>query len=148
MARALTARVPQSAVNEVDCEEPNANTDTSLTSNAAYADAPIADDESSARLISTPARVAPARPAPMTSSVIAPAAMGATARPPVRSPMELVAVQSKPRDEEAELPVDDAPHFASRNWRAAAWERERERERALRTVDRRPSSAIRRRLGS
>jgi hypothetical protein len=43
-------------------------------------------------------------------------------------PMELVAVPPKPHAEEAAVPVDEPPHYASRNWRAAAWERERERE--------------------
>jgi hypothetical protein len=43
-------------------------------------------------------------------------------------PMELVAVPPKPRAEEAAVPVDEPPRYASRNWRAAAWERERERE--------------------
>jgi hypothetical protein len=41
---------------------------------------------------------------------------------------------------------DEAPRYASRNWRAEAWDRERERE--LRAVERRPESAARRRSGS
>ena len=60
--------------------------------------------------------------------------------------MELVALPPRPRIEEAAAPLDEAPRYASRNWRAAAWERERERE--LRTVERRPGMAARRRFGS
>ncbi len=43
-------------------------------------------------------------------------------------------------------PVEEAPRFASRNFRAEAWDRERER--TLRTVDRRPGILARRRSGS
>jgi hypothetical protein len=39
------------------------------------------------------------------------------------------------------VPVDEAPRYASRNWRAEAWDRERERER-------RPDTSPRRRAGS
>jgi hypothetical protein len=106
MAKALAVRAPRSAANEAETEveEQTAQTDTSLTSDAAYDEV-----ESSARLIPTPT------PVPR-------------ARPPLRMPMELVAVPPKPRAEEAAAPVDEPPRFASRNWRAAAWERERERE--------------------
>jgi hypothetical protein len=43
-------------------------------------------------------------------------------------PMELVAAPPKPRAEEAVVSAGEPPRYASRNWRAAAWERERERE--------------------
>jgi hypothetical protein len=51
MARALTARVPQTAQIDVDDEfmEPSMGADTSLTSDAAYKEV-----ESSARLIAMP----------------------------------------------------------------------------------------------
>jgi hypothetical protein len=42
--------------------------------------------------------------------------------------------------------LDDTPRFASRNWRAEAWDRERERE--LRSVERRSEINPRRRAGS
>ena len=120
MARALAARAPSSPADEAEAVEPRpAATDTSLTSDAAYAEA-----ESSARLIPTPAAVVP------THTVH-------------RVPIELVAVPSRGRSEEAAV-VDDAPRFASRNWRAEAWERERERE--SRSVERRPEVAPRRRF--
>jgi hypothetical protein len=108
-------------------------TDASLTSDAAYE----ADDEfeSSARLIPTP------EPA-------------ASARSPLRMPMELMAAPAKPRSEdvavyseESSLPavavVGESPRYASRNWRAAAWERERERE--MNAAEHHPGLATRRR---
>ena len=139
MARTLTARVPRSAVVDVEDEfiEQAVASDTSLTSEAAYK-----DFESSARLIPTPKTTA--RPA------VAPAAAASTpaapARPTLLMPIELVASPARPRGEEAVVSLDEAPRFASRNWRAAAWERERERE--LRSGERRPGLAVRRRFGS
>jgi len=80
--------------------------DTSLTSNAAYGAAYGATDseiESSARLVK-------------------PAA-------------ELVTMPAKTEDARTEDarrgPVDEAPHYGSRNWRAEVWEREMEREREI-----------------
>ena len=127
MAKALTVRAPRAAAIEGDDEivEQAVGSDTSLTSNAAYQEV-----ESSARLIPTPVTVVPAAAAPT--------------RPPLRMPMELVPPAPRPRIEEVQAPVDESPHYASRNWRAAAWERERERE--LRTVERRPGLAARRRF--
>jgi hypothetical protein len=129
MARALKARVPQAAVNNAASDTQDKvlkqalGTDTSLTSSTAFDDA---DFESSARLIPTPAPVAPARP-------------------PLRMPIELVAAAARPRADEAVIPVDDEPpRFASRNGRAAAWERERERE--LRANERHSGSPARRRF--
>lgn len=66
--------------------------------------------ESSARLLTPPESVLPKQPA---------------ARP---AAVELVAVQGRARVEEPVAVIDEAPRFASRNWRAEAWERERERE--------------------
>ena len=42
------------------------------------------------------------------------------------------------------LPVDEAPRYATRHWRADAWERERERE--ARAAERRPENPPRRRF--
>ena len=61
-------------------------------------------------------------------------------------PMELVPMPVRPRPEEPVAPVTDSPRYASRNWRAAAWERERERERELRAAEREPEVAARRRF--
>ena len=100
-----------------------ARSDTSLTSRAAFID----DDESSARLIPTPVPVTPARVQ-------------------ARAPMELVSAPATPHAEEAVPATGETPRYASRNWRAAAWERERERE--LRADERHPGLSARRRLGS
>jgi hypothetical protein len=128
MARAITARVPQAAQNDLEDEgmEQAVSADTSLTSRTAYQ-----EFESSARLIPTSKPVAPK---PET-----------TARPPIRMQMELVPLPPKPRIEEAASTPEEPPRYASRNWRAAAWERERERERELRDGE---PQAARRRVGS
>jgi nucleoid-associated protein YgaU len=125
MARALTARVPQTTQDEEEVMEQAVGTDTSLTSGAAYREI-----ESSARLIPTPTRT-PAAPKPAAPAALAsaPAAPKPAALP---RPMELVVVPARPTSEEAVAAADEPPRFASRNWRAAAWERERERERELR----------------
>ena len=91
-------------------------TDASLTSSATYAEV-----ESSARLITTPEP--------------------ATAKSPMRTPAGLVTIPARTQAEPLVAPEDE-PRFASRNWRAEAWERERERE--LRAVEHRPDIARRR----
>ena len=135
MARAITARAPQAAQNEIEEEvmEQTPKTDTSLVSNAAYS-----ETESSARLIPKP------KPLPPVQPMIA----AAPARTPLRMPMELVSMPSRPRAEETLPPPDNPPRYASRNWRAAAWERERERERELNQGEDFPGMAERRRVGS
>ena len=139
MARALAARVPRASQNHAEDEvmEQAAGADASLTSEAAYKEA-----ESSARLITTPVPVSPARPtaAPTPASSMS----AAPARPPLRMPMELVAVPDRARAGEAVAAVNEPPRYASRNWRAAAWERERERERELRAGKRHPGVDARR----
>jgi len=114
MARALSTRVPHAAQNDADdvVMAQAAHSDASLTSDAAYAEV-----ESSARLIPAPAPPAPARA-------------------PLRMPMEVIAMPSKAHMEAPAAVMNEPPRFASRNWRAAAWERERERERELRAVER------------
>ena len=127
MARTLAARVPQGAQEESVHEHPAAATDASLTAVAAY-EHPVFDEvESSARLITPPT----------------PAAL--PKRPLLRPPAELVAMPGRGAAEEP-VPLDEPPRFASRNWRAEAWDRERERE--LRSVERRPDISPRRRAGS
>ena len=136
MARALTTRVPQAVQNDVEDEflERAVVNDTSLTSDAAYK-----ETESSARLIVAPKPVAPAIP-------LVASAPAAPSRPPLLMPMELVvAMPARPRIEEVPAPAGEPPRYASRNWRAAAWERERERE--LRAGERHPGMASRRRFG-
>ena len=140
MAKALTARAPRAAESEAGEKvmERAASADTSLTSDAAYE-----EFESSARLIATPEPVKPERHAvPHTPCPAAPAAL---AHPPLRMPLELVAAPAaKARDGE-EVAVNEPPRYASRNWHAAAWEREREREREMRAGERLPGMAALRR---
>jgi hypothetical protein len=137
MARALTTRLPQAAQIDVEDEvmEQAVSTDASLTSGAAFREL-----ESSARLITTPAPVAPAK------SIVDPAPTAA--RPLLMMPMELVSMPPRPRIEEAVRPANEPPRYASRNWRAAAWEREREREREVRAGEHYSGMAARRRVGS
>jgi hypothetical protein len=120
MAKALAARVQPAAEDEV--VEQAVGADTSLTSNTAYGEV-----ESSARLITAPAQVTPARP-------------------PLRMPVELVPMPARVHPEEAAALADEPPRFASRNWRAEAWNRERVR--ALRAGERRPMLTALRRSGS
>ena len=121
MARTIAVRVQPGAAEESEVAEQALATDTSLTSNAAFVEA-----ESSARLLTPPAPVLPKRP-------------------PIRTQAELAAMPGKLQAEEPAAP-DEPPRFASRNWRAEAWDRERERE--LRAVERRPDISTRRRSGS
>jgi hypothetical protein len=134
MARALTARPPQAADAATDARdevsEQIAATDTSLAS-------------SSARLIAAPARVAPIRP--KVAAAPAAAATPVPASPPLRTPIELVVVPARPRVDEDVAAAGELPRYASRSWRAAAWERERERESR---AGERHSGLAHRRLGS
>ena len=128
MARTLSARTQpaaeaKSAAKERVPHSAAVPTDASLTSASAYAvpvrtnPATIYNDEfeSSARLIPSPDPALPMRPA----SVALPAA-----------PAGLVAGQH-------DALVDEQPGNSSRNWRAEAWKRERERE--LRATNRLPA---------
>jgi hypothetical protein len=130
MARALTASGPQATAGAASDTQGKVlkramGTDASLTSSAAFEDAEF---ESSARLIPAPVPVAPTRL-------------------PLRMPIELVAAPARQRDDETVIPVDDEPpRFASRNWRAAAWERERERELRANECHSGSGSAARRRF--
>jgi hypothetical protein len=117
VARSLQVRAHPAAAGEGESGEPLAATNASLTSDAAYAEV-----ESSARLITPPAPALPIRPVPRPAAELVP-------MPPRRA-------DDEPRPEET-------PSYMSRQWRAEAWERERERE--LRAVERRPDIALRRR---
>ena len=127
MAKTVKARSTQAADDvetPVEAIEAKGKTDTSLTSAAAFDDV-----ESSARLVT------PSKPVkPVESPAPAP-------RLPLRGPMELVVVPARPHPDEPAPPVEP-PRFASRNWRAEAWERERERE--LRSAEHQPGLARRR----
>ena len=121
ITRAQAVRPQPGVAEEAQAEAPAAATDTSLTSNAAYGKA-----ESSAQL-----------PEPLT--LIQPK------RPPLRAQPELVTMPGRPPAEETLPAPGEPPPFASRNWRADAWERERERQ--MRAVERHPDRASRRRSG-
>ena len=92
LARTLTSRIPRSAQNDEEDEMvgPAVKTDTSPTSVAASGEV-----ETTARLISPPAPVSPARP-------------------PLRMQMELVALPVITRAEEAAVAVNEPPRYASR----------------------------------
>jgi hypothetical protein len=120
MARTIAVRAQAGGADETGQQV--AGTDASLTSEAAYA-----EPEPPPRLIAQPPT-----PVPTIASL--------------RAQPELLAVPGRVHVEE-KLPLpEDAPRFASRNWRAEAWERERERE--LRAVERRPDARSRRRSGT
>ncbi len=117
MAKAIAVRghaVAEAAEEQVQ----TVGVDTSLTSKAAYAEL-----ESSARLITPKAPVTPA-------AIFKPQA-------------ELVTMPGRQHAEAYVAPVEEAARFASRNWRAEAWERERERE--MRAIEHRPDIGARRR---
>ena len=112
MARAIGQKALSTphADPHADIETSPSRIDTSLTSRAAYISRAADGDvefESSARLI-TPASPSLHAPAPK----------------PVP---ELVATAGKQRSDSM-IPLPEVPRYASRNWRAEAWERERERE--------------------
>lgn len=128
MARSIAGRAPATAAEQAS--PALAEVDTSLTSLAAYS-----DPESSARS-GAPAALAEA---PVT---LAPALVGARQA-------AVVAIASRPVPDSVaaaagHAPLDDAPAYSSRRWRAEAWERERNRE--LRAVERHPD-ILRRRKG-
>lgn len=108
MARTVAARIQAAAAESGEPADEIAPTDASLTSSAAYG-----EFESSARLL-TP-------PAPVPSAPIPPALA-------YKAQAGLVAIPARAPAEPAELPAAEPPRYASRTWRAEAWERERERE--------------------
>jgi len=121
MARAVAARVQAAAAGADEQAGEPAATDTSLISRA-----PFEDFESSARLL--PPSVAPsAAPSPAHAH---------------RPQPELVAMPPRPLPERPVQSPSEPPRYASRAWRAEAWERERERE--LRAVAHHPEIARRR----
>lgn len=92
LARTAETRASLAEAESVVPARVRATGDTSLTSNAAYAEV------ESVRLV---------KPAPAA---------------------ELVTMPGKPEAAERPAPVDEAPRYGSRHWRAEAWERELERE--------------------
>jgi hypothetical protein len=122
MARAIAVRAPSAAAaEEAEVAQQAPASDTSLTAGAAYI-----ETESSARLLTPPPAVQPNRP-------------------PFRAHAELLAMPGKMQPEDTLPKPEEPPRYASRNWRAEAWEREREREQR---AGRRQDNSIRRRSGS
>lgn len=121
MARTVAMRIPTNAAEDVVTQHHPAVIDTNLTSDNAYEEV-----ESSARLIPSAHPALPKRPL-------------------VRPTPELVPMPARVPIEAASVP-DEPPRYSSRNWRAEAWDRERERE--LRSVERLPDTSARRRSGS
>jgi hypothetical protein len=128
MARSLSPRAQPAAGEQAEGEAHSAPIDTSLTSDAAHG-----ESESSARLLTPIAPdLAKRAPAPLPPASLAiPVAVPA----PIQARLQVEA--PKPP-----LP-EEAPNYTSRNWKAEAWDRERERE--LRSAERRPDIAARRR---
>lgn len=117
MAKSIAVRAQRTVEADAVEAESQAATDTSLTSGPAHE-----EPESSARTLTPPVPVLP-KPVffPQPEVVI---------MPPRPHPEALAALTAEPR-------------YASRNWRAEAWERERERE--LRAIANHPDIAARRR---
>ncbi|MGA7340430.1 MAG: hypothetical protein WBE72_15560 [Terracidiphilus sp.] len=115
MARAIAVR-PQVVEAEFSGAV-TAATDTSLISPAAYAE------------MESPLRL-PAPAAPLL------------AQSAQRAHPELLTMPGRMETAEFTAPLGEPPRSASRNWRAEAWERERERE--LRAAERRPDIMARR----
>ena len=140
MARTIAVRTQPGNTDEL-VQPLVTGTNASLTSSAAYESpshvspdhvSPELDEfESSARLITPPSPAIPKRPVVR----LAPELVAVPARPPATPPPAPTSAQ-----------VEDSPRYSSRNWRAEAWDRERERE--LRAVERRPDISPRRRSGS
>jgi len=132
MAKAIAVRAqrPVEEPAEEIAQDQEAVVDASLISDAAYPDTALPDAanidfESSARIITPPALPPPAL---------------APSRPAYRPQPELV--PPRPHPAERVSPPEELPRYASRNWRAEAWERERERE--LRVIGKHPDVAARR----
>ncbi len=113
MARTSAARGASATTEPPEPAPSRPEVDASLTSSAAYD-----EDESSARIIETPS---PAPRIPVATPVF---------------PMQPRLVTEPAPPAPVPAPIETTPNYASRRWRAEAWERERNRE--LRAIDRHP----------
>jgi hypothetical protein len=121
ISKALAAPLHADAAQEPVATPAAVPTDTSLTSNAAGVQA-----ESPVRLV-TPTALLPSRMPP-------------------RAQPELVAMAPRLLADDSSIAPGEPPRYASRNWRAEAWERERERE--MQAGQGRQDRLARRRSGS
>ncbi len=150
MAKAIAVRTQRPVDEPVEDLAPGlpGACDVSLTSGAAYADTanPVManiEPESSARIIAPPAPVPTVSAYALHSEVPPPAPakpLPLVPLPAYRPHPELV--PPRPHSGEYVPAPEQSPRYASRNWRAEAWERERERE--LRAMGKPPDAASRR----
>lgn len=148
MAKAISGRA-QAGADELEVSDRLADRGSSreVASGGYIAAGPLYDDgESSARLIkpSGPAAPASSRPLPFRAH---PELVPSPGRPPAAPEPSLPGPCPGPASEPLGAPAaaqDPAPRFSSRQWRAEAWNRERNRE--LRNGN--PSVPVRRRAGS
>jgi hypothetical protein len=121
ISRTIAVRAPAGLMDDVAVQPVAFGTDAGLNSDTACTEL-----ESSVKVV--------VAPEPVTPKLL-----------PLRAPAGLVAVPGRMQSTEP-APHDETPRYASSNWRAEAWDRERERE--LRAVERRPEADARRRAGS
>lgn len=153
MARTIAVRSQPGSADDSTSQtvQPLAtNNNASLTSSAAY-QSPIPSPRINASRLSASPENASLDHASTdldefesSARLISPPASDPPRQPQHRSAPELLAMpkrQPAVPSPELSLPVDEPPRYASRNWRAEAWDRERERER-------RPDISPRRRAGS
>jgi len=157
MARTIAVR-SQSGITDdsmVQTVQPVvADSNASLTSSAAYQSPMPSPRVNASRLSASPENASHDHSSndldefESSARLITPPVADLPRQPQLRHAPELVAMPTRPPamlsaipHSEPPVPVDEAPRYASRNWRAEAWDRERERER-------RPDTSPRRRAGS
>jgi hypothetical protein len=121
ISRTIAVRAPAGLMDDGAVQPVGLGTDGSLISDTAHMVL-----ESAAKVVAPPEPLLPKRL-------------------PLRASAGLVAIPGRPQSGEPGA-QEEAPRYASRNWRAEAWDRERERE--LRAVERPPEADVRRRSGS
>lgn len=127
MARTIAVRVQAGLAEEPAMQDPVTAIHGGIATDETDEETAFAAVESSARLIPAPEPISPKRT-------------------PIRASAELVAMPERQATDGPMAAPAEPPRYTSRNWRAEAWDRERERE--LRTVERRPETSPRRRSGS
>jgi hypothetical protein len=127
VARTIAGRNATPAPEAASLTETRPATDASLTSRTAYL-----EPQASANAAAKPAAIAPLKPAVVAATMVLP--IQVLPIQPRISAEEPCALQLEPC-------IEETPNYASRRWRAEAWERER----ALHTVERRNESGGRHR---
>ena len=140
MARAIAVRPPTAELNPA----PALAVDTSLTSSAAYPTPAYSNAAIPNPAQPNPANPNPSNPSPVYLDIVSSPQPHTPAAPPAL-PQPIRPVPPEPAKFDASeltVPLDEPPHYASRTWRAEAWEREREREQ--RSAERRSDTLARR----